>query len=507
MRKNRLATNTIASVSNQIITIACGFVLPRYMLATYGSTVNGLVSSVTQFLSIIAFMQMGVGAVVQSALYKPLAEKDDNEVSKIFCSAQKFFRTIAIIFSVYVGVLIAVYPNFVGKAFNYWFSASLIVIIGVNSFAQYYFGITNQMLLWADQKAYVSLALDSITLIINTIISIIVMEAGGSVQLVKLIATSIYVVRPLGLTMYVTRHYSINKRIEYKGEPIKQKWNGLAQHLASAVMDNTDVIILTVFSTLQNVSIYTIYHLVVNGIRQLITSFTVGVQAYFGRIYVIWDLHDVKKRFHTAETFFHYIVTVLFTCTITLIIPFVKVYTKGVTDIDYVLPGFAYIIATAQAVYCYRLVYFMMIKAAGHYKETQKSALIEMSINLVTSILFVIKFGLIGVAIGTFAATLYRTVYFISYLSKDILKINVKDTLLIFIVDVIAFCSTFLLCKSIVLREISYPAWIQLAIVHFLICIGVSSLIYLTYMFFRDRASLISGLKLIKSKLKRYGIK
>lgn len=501
MRKNKLATNTLASVSNQIITIACGFVLPRYMLATYGSTVNGLVSSVTQFLSIIAFMQMGVGAVVQSALYKPLAEKDTDAVSKIFCSAQKFFRTIAIVFALYVGVLVVLYPVLVGKDFDFWFSASLIIIIAFNSFAQYYFGITNQMLLWADQKAYVSLALDSITLVINTIISILVMKAGGSVQLVKLIATSIYVVRPLGLTAYVNRHYLIDKKIRYTSEPIKQKWNGFAQHLASAVMDNTDVIILTTFSTLQNVSIYTVYHLVVNGIRQLITSFTVGVQSFFGRIYAIKDIGYVRSRFKAAETVFHFTVTVLFTCVITLIIPFVKVYTNGVTDIEYEVPVFAYIISTAQAIYCYRLVYFMMIKAAGHYKETQKSAIIEMSINLVVSILFVIKYGLIGVAIGTLAATLYRTTYFVIYLTKKIIQIDLKNTVFNFVTDIVSFSITFLICRGITLKEISYPSWIVLAIIHFCICIAICSIVFFAYCFAFNRGLIMSVLGYVKAKL------
>ena len=501
MPKNKLATNTIASISNQIITIVCGFVLPRYMLATYGSTINGLVSSVTQFLGIIAFMQMGVGAVVQSALYKPLAEKDTDAISKIFCSAQKFFRTIAIIFAVYVGVLVVLYPVLIGKDFDFWFSASLIIIIAINLFAQYYFGITNQMLLWADQKAYVSLALDSITLLISTIILILVMKAGGTVQLVKFIATSIFVVRPIGLTIYVNRHYSINKKIRYAGEPIKQKWNGFAQHLASAVMDNTDVIILTTFSTLQNVSIYTVYHLVVNGMRQLITSFTVGVQSFFGRIYAICDIDYVRNRFKITETVFHFVVTVLFTCVITLIIPFVKVYTNCVTDIEYEVPVFAYIISTAQAVYCYRLVYFMMVKAAGFYKETQTSAIVEMCINLVVSILFVIRFGLIGVAIGTLAASLYRTIYFVSYLTKKIIQLDLKNTILNFVTDIVSFSIIFFICKEITLRDVNYPSWILLAVIHFCICIAVCSILFFAYSFIFNRGSIIKALRYVKSKL------
>ena len=71
MRKKKLIYNTISSLIFQVTTIVCGFILPRLILNAFGSNVNGLVNSITQFLGIISFLELGVGAVVQSALYKP----------------------------------------------------------------------------------------------------------------------------------------------------------------------------------------------------------------------------------------------------------------------------------------------------------------------------------------------------------------------------------------------------------------------------------------------------
>ena len=94
MRKKKLAANTASSLIFRICTIICGFILPRLILNSYGSEINGLVNSITQFLGIISFLELGVGAVIQSALYKPLAEKNDIEISKIVVSGQKFFSKI-----------------------------------------------------------------------------------------------------------------------------------------------------------------------------------------------------------------------------------------------------------------------------------------------------------------------------------------------------------------------------------------------------------------------------
>ena len=96
-RKTKLVLNTGFSMLLQITTLVSGFVLPRIILGTFDSNVNGLVNSISQFLNVVTLLDLGVGAVVESALYKPLAEKDNDEISRIFASATKFFKRLAMI--------------------------------------------------------------------------------------------------------------------------------------------------------------------------------------------------------------------------------------------------------------------------------------------------------------------------------------------------------------------------------------------------------------------------
>ena len=69
-RKKRLYLNTLTSLVFQVTTVICGFILPRLILKHYGSEVNGIISSINQFLVLISFLDLGVGSVVQSSLYK-----------------------------------------------------------------------------------------------------------------------------------------------------------------------------------------------------------------------------------------------------------------------------------------------------------------------------------------------------------------------------------------------------------------------------------------------------
>lgn len=97
MGSKKLRVNSVTSILQQLVALISGMILPRFILGTYGSEVNGLQASITQYLNVITFMELGVVAVVRSAFYKPLAQKDNKGISRIFMTGQRFFTRLAII--------------------------------------------------------------------------------------------------------------------------------------------------------------------------------------------------------------------------------------------------------------------------------------------------------------------------------------------------------------------------------------------------------------------------
>ena len=467
-RKTKLMLNSTSSLIYQLITIICGFILPRFFLSCYGSEINGLVSSITQFLGFISLAECGVGAVVQSTLYKPLAENNTVTLSKIVVSAERFFRRIAYILLAYTIALMGLYPLITIKSFDYLFTLILIFVISISTFAQYYIGMTYKILLNADQLGFVQYTIHAVALIVNTVVCIVLMKEGATIQFVKLTTSLIFVMQPIAFSIIAKKRYKIDRKIQLTEEPIKQKWNGLAQHIATVVLGNTDTVVLTLFSTLENVSVYAVYHLVVNGVKQIVVSVTNGMQARLGKMFAKKETKELNQAFDSFEGLMHFVVTFVFSVTGILIIPFVKVYTVDITDAEYIVPAFAYLITMAQAAYCFRLPYNIMVLAAGHYKQTQWSAIIEAVINVAVSIVLVFNFGLIGVAIGTFAAMLYRTIYLVWYLKKNIIYRKIHHFIKHIIVDVcgaaLLFVMIWLFPSFYVMYQISYFGWIILAV-------------------------------------------
>lgn len=463
-RRQKLLLNTGTALVYQIVALICGFILPKQILLYFGSDVNGLVSSISRFLSVIVFMEMGVGPVIQSNLYKPLAEKDNDTISKIVVSAERFYKRIAYIFLVYIVILTIYFPRINGD-FDYWFTASLIIIISISTFAQYYFGITYQVFLNADQKSYVQTSLQLLSVVLNTIVCLVMMKLGSSLHLMKLASAGVYVIRPIVQNIYVNRKYQINHSIQFEGEPIQQKWNGFAQHLTSVVSGVVDVVLLTLFSTYQNVSIYSVYFLVVNGITNMFMVAVSGLEALFGNMLVKKEHKLLLSTFEGVESVMHAAVTIIYVATAILIAPFVSVYINGISDANaYYLPVFGALLTCAYAAQCLRIPYFRMVKAAGHYKQTQLGSFIAMMINIVVSVILVFRYGLIGVAGGTIVAMFFYTLYVAWYLRKNIINRPFNHIVKHFVVDVIVAVLSYFATGWLTLGEVSYLAWVIYAL-------------------------------------------
>jgi len=68
--------NTLATGAYQLTAMLLGFVTPRLMMAYYGSEINGLVASITEFMGYFKLVEAGLAAAAIYGLYKPLSDHD-----------------------------------------------------------------------------------------------------------------------------------------------------------------------------------------------------------------------------------------------------------------------------------------------------------------------------------------------------------------------------------------------------------------------------------------------
>lgn len=73
---------------------------------------------------------------------------------------------------------------------------------------------------------------------------------------------SMYLERPIVIGAYTKKCYSITKNVERDDSLIKQRWDGFVQAIALFIHQKTDVFVLTIFTTFTDVSIYSVYVMV-----------------------------------------------------------------------------------------------------------------------------------------------------------------------------------------------------------------------------------------------------
>ena len=419
--------NAISSIALQIATIVQGLILPRLILSAFGSEVNGLISSITQFLSFISLLEGGLGAVVLAELYMPIEQKDETQIRSVLVACQKFFNKLAIIFIAYTVILSFVYPIFIVKSFSFAYTSSMVVILSLTTLTQYLFSITYKLYLQADQKLYVVNIVSTVTILLNTVVAAIIIFFIPDVHVVKLASGIIYLIQPIALKHFAKKSDLLKQfkgRIKNDGRHeavLANRWSGFSQNLAHFINMNTDAALLTFFFTLGSVSVYTVYMLAINALRGIITSVGNSYQSALGKYIAEGDTGKLKYNFEKFENVFWFGGTVCFGTCMLLINGFVSIYTNGIEDTNYYQPVFAAVIVLANMIYVIREPYRLLVLAAGKFRETNFGAIDEAVLNLVISFLLIQKYDLTGIAIGTLIATAFRLIYFIWYLRKDIL--------------------------------------------------------------------------------------
>lgn len=474
MRKKNVIYNVISNFILQFAVIIYGLVIPKLIISFFGSNVNGLISSVTQFLGYIALLESGFGPVVSSLLYKPISKNNNDEIANILYSSEKFFKKIALIFLVYILILLIVYPFLINSTFSFLFTSSLILIISISTFSEYYFGITYKIFLQAKQQNYIISAVQSITYILNIVLVVVLIKLECSIHLVKLITCLVFVIRPIFLNVYFKRKYKIKFDNVNKEYSIKNKWDGLAQHIAGVIHSNTDITLLTMFVDLASVSIYSVYNMIVKSIKGLVSIFTSSVEATFGDMIAKDEIENLNKKFSIYEFMYYTIVTIIYSCTILLIVPFVNVYTKN-ADISYINIGFSIIFCLAAFVHSVKSPYNNLAFSAGKFKETRKGSMIEAISNLLISLILIFKFGLVGVAIGTLVSVLIRTIELIIYSNKKILKRKILKSIKFIVLSLFEMIIIITISYSLILKmSNTYLEWIILALKIFVLACFVT---------------------------------
>ena len=193
-----------------------------------------------------------------------------------------------------------------------------------------------KILLQAEGKSYI---VTNITTIVNVLINvgkIILIIAGFQVLAVQVVFFAFNVLQMALFEIYIHKNYGwIDLSVEPNEAAISQKNSVLIHQISTLVFSNTDVLVLSVFSGLKVVSVYTVYNYIYSTVLNLFNTVIMGW-------FFIWDRIIIRERniLFTYIECLNWIFTVfgyyVFTVIGVLTLPFMNLYTKNMTDYNYI---------------------------------------------------------------------------------------------------------------------------------------------------------------------------
>lgn len=497
MRAKKSLKNLIFNIFQQIVGTITGFILPPLIISTFGSSINGLVSTIKQFVQYAQLTGSGIASASTYAMYKPIADKDHSTLSGIFAACKKSFIKAGNIVSIIILLVALIYPYFVQEEVNAYIVIALILIIGACGISEFYFIGKYQALLSADQKNYMVAIAQTLGNILNIIITIVLIKLNVSIIFVQLGATIVYLTRVFILTWYFKKNYSyIDKTSAPLMDKISQRKDAIIHEVTALVVNTSSTILVSLMLGLESASVYSVYLLVFSGLNVICSIVSNGIYASFGDVVAKGEKDVLKRSYDIFEWGYLLLIFIVYTITYFMIIPFIQIYTKNIADINYVYPTFAALFVILGLINNVKIPSRTMVIASGHFRETKKYSWIEMILNLVFQIIFIPIFGLYGVLIGCLVSAIYRAFNFIWYTNKKILDISHKTILKrIIIYTITALLLIFSVNSLINVNVDNYLNWIMYALLISLIV----GLVYVLIGIIFDKKTFKETTKVIKS--------
>ena len=128
-RTVKVTRNVITLTACQVITLLINFINRTIFIKVLGVEYLGINGLFTNILTLLSFTELGLGSAITFHLYKPLAEKKEEELKQLMKLYSSVYKGIGIIVLLIGVILIPFLPSIIGQAPDIKENINLIYIL------------------------------------------------------------------------------------------------------------------------------------------------------------------------------------------------------------------------------------------------------------------------------------------------------------------------------------------------------------------------------------------
>lgn len=403
MRTRFAAINSVINLTTYLILIIPTFWYRKIFLNSIGEDFLGLHSFFQNVIGFLSLAELGVGAAILYALYRPIAENDHNKIHAYLQFYKKAYWLFGGIVLIIGALLVPFFPSLIKSSLN---TNSIIIsyfLFLASTILSYLFS-SKISLLNASQQGYIVTIVNSCMRLLTIIIQMISLKLISNyfvVLVIQIISDSLY---------YLIMHFFIGIRFPWlssaQGTLTTNEKKALFKNIRAVffhkigffAVTGTNNLIISAFINLTAVARFNNYYMVIGALSTAVDRIFDGVSAGIGSL-LTDNNPDHAYTIHKNFFFINFIIisfsTILLYNTLN---QFIGVWLGPQFTID---PLTESLLLFNFYFKCMRISVERFKQGGGLYQQDQFAPLIEAAINLCVSIYFVKRIGLPGVMLGT----------------------------------------------------------------------------------------------------------
>ncbi|MBO4127286.1 transporter [Streptococcus suis] len=499
--------NTSVTLGIYGIRLLLQFVNRNIFLHFLGVYYLGLSGVFTNVLGILSLAELGIGASIIYALYKPVSDENWGKAKAYLLLYRKIYRRVA---AAILGLGLLMFPFLPQILQIEALTTDLVMIYGlflVNSVISYLTYGYKRSLLQAYQKNYLLSLLDFSIYVMSLVCQWVILYYTQNYHYFLGTTIASTILSNVAISYLVDKTFPQIHHVDLiavtAAEKTALKKNVLGNFLgnvAAKAVFSTDNILLSSFVSVASVGLYSNYTIVTGALTNLLSQLLSSNTALVGNMIHRKVSEELYDLFVTIQ-FLNFILSFILSTLIALLLPpFISLW---LGERFLMAPSISLLLAVYVFLETYRYTGFMFYSTYGLYWQSRYKPIAEALINLGLSLLFlqVFNLGLEGILLGTIGSTLLTNAWFEPYvIFKYGLKRSVRSYAMM---KLWHFCLFGFMIFGIVVNSayfISPKNWIGLISQGVLYALGLLGILVICYGRTREGALLF---KLLKGLIKK----
>lgn len=407
-RIQKAEKNIIFGYISNFIILLVNFVQKTIFIYVLGKTLSGVNAVYTDVLSVLSLTELGIGTALNYSLYKPVAEHNIEKIKSYMRFYKKAYLIIAGVIAV-LGIAISPFLRYILKnpgnlsieeltLYYYLFLFNTVI----SYFVTYKYSLVN-----AEQKNYIQTNINTLTKIVTAAVQISVLLLFRNFLLYLVAQSVVELLQKIFVTAYMNRLYPylLDKDVKpltaQETQVVAEKTKALICYkIGDVARLQTDQIIISSFVNVDTSAVVGNYVYIITYVGNFINIIFESVISGFGNVVAT----ESKEKQYLLFRIYRFCACWLFGFGAVgfyhLLTPFIgEIWMR---DGSWTLPQ---ITVTLLVMDFYlkggRTVLVNFKIASGLFEQDKYLPLIQGAVNLVVSVVLVMKIGVTGVYVGT----------------------------------------------------------------------------------------------------------